>query len=879
MKPVVEQLENGLKVVLAPNSASPVIAFQMWVAVGSADEMKGEEGLAHVFEHMLFKGTAKREVGEIARDVERAGGQINAWTSHDETVFHITLASRYGSQGLDILADAIQHPALDQEELSRELPVILEEIRMGEDSPERCLAQRLFNNVFKKHPYGRPVIGYSRTVRKFTREMVVDFYKRWYTADNMTFVVSGDFESRNMLKRIAAAFGDLATRPVPDRSTRCVEPAQRRPRVAWDVRHISEAHIAIGYPVPGLTHGHTPSLDLLAAVLGQGMSARLETRIRRDQGLVTGIRSMNYTPKDAGIFGVFATVPPTNLERATRAILREIDRVALDPVQGEELDKAKILIESDKVYSEETVDGIARKLGFYGLHVGDVTFENKYLAAVASKEPDDLREVARRYLVPSSASLAAVVPDVSGYAKGGQIPWVTGRGSKKQLAGEKLTAVLLNPIKKTKKPGALSRTKSAPSVKTTVCELGTGDVLVVRAEPGARLVSARSAFLGGSRMETDAEAGISALLANAITRGTGDLSALDIARQMDALACAIGGFSGRNTIGMYGEFLRRNFEKGLSLMGACLRNPSFPEKEVTREKELLIEEIRASLTHPAQQAFKLFYQALYGQHPYSRPVFGYEETVAALEAAVLKRHLRRVTKPGAMVMSVVGDVDVVQIRDLVDQHFVLDGRRKQRIKPPSPWKPLTSPVQVTHSLTKEQSHLIMGFPGARITDADRYAVDMLIEILGGHGGRLFEAIREKKGLAYSVTAFSLQGIEHGHIALYAATSPGNEVAVAQAMLAEVAQACQKPPQASELLRVKRHLVGARSIAWQRTSTKAANVALDVLYGNGHNEAERFATHIDKVTRASVWDAANCYLRPERRVVACVGPDVENLSLL
>src|SRR5881275_141457 len=164
------QLKNGLTVILKEQHGSPVVAFQAWVNVGSADETPELAGIAHVFEHMLFKGTERRGVGQIAQEVEASGGEINAWTSFDQTVYHLVLASRFFDTGLDILADALQNSSFDPEELDRELKVVLEEVKQGEDNPSRVATQALFGAAFTRHPYRRPVIGYTKTVKSFTRE-------------------------------------------------------------------------------------------------------------------------------------------------------------------------------------------------------------------------------------------------------------------------------------------------------------------------------------------------------------------------------------------------------------------------------------------------------------------------------------------------------------------------------------------------------------------------------------------------------------------------------------------------------------------------------------------------------------------------------------
>src|SRR5712692_3584833 len=167
------QLSNGLRVVFQEHHAAKVVAFQAWVNAGSADERSDQAGLAHLHEHMLFKGTTRRGPGEIARDIEAHGGEINAWTSFDQTVYHLVLASQFAIEGIDILADAIRHPAFDSDELSREIEVVCEEIKRSDDLPARRASRDLFATAYRVHPYGRPVIGSEQTVRGFTREKVL----------------------------------------------------------------------------------------------------------------------------------------------------------------------------------------------------------------------------------------------------------------------------------------------------------------------------------------------------------------------------------------------------------------------------------------------------------------------------------------------------------------------------------------------------------------------------------------------------------------------------------------------------------------------------------------------------------------------------------
>ena len=203
-----EVLPNGLTLLLRPTQLAPVANLQIWAQVGSADEGPGEQGLAHFHEHMLFKGTGERGVGDVAGDVEGAGGRINAYTTFDVTVYYATLPSDSLGTGLEVLVDAVRNSSFDAEEIRREREVVLEEIRRAEDSPAHALSDALFSTAYQQHPYRAPILGVPDIVAAFEREQVRSFFKRWYTPDNLVIAASGDFDAAHLAEEIRAAFAD-----------------------------------------------------------------------------------------------------------------------------------------------------------------------------------------------------------------------------------------------------------------------------------------------------------------------------------------------------------------------------------------------------------------------------------------------------------------------------------------------------------------------------------------------------------------------------------------------------------------------------------------------------------------------------------------------
>ena len=262
-------LDNGLKVVLEENHAAPVVALQVWIKIGSADERDEEAGMCHFIEHMIFKGTEKRKVREMAREIESLGGSMNAYTSYDQTVYHVTLASRYGRVGLDILADAIQHSTFDAAEFEKEREVILEEIRMGEDDPGRRIFKQTMGAVFKKHPYRRPIIGDESTIGRITRDEMVKFFRQWYVPNRMVFVAVGDFDRLDMERKVKEVFEEFkpSDKLLPQREK---EPEPQETQSIVSSGNFKETYLELAVPITSATDDETPALDALAHILGGG---------------------------------------------------------------------------------------------------------------------------------------------------------------------------------------------------------------------------------------------------------------------------------------------------------------------------------------------------------------------------------------------------------------------------------------------------------------------------------------------------------------------------------------------------------------------------------------------------------------------------------
>ncbi len=848
------RFDNGLTLHIAPGHPAPVVAVQAWVGVGSADEAPDEAGLAHAVEHMLFKGSSRYGLGELARTIEAGGGEINAFTAFDHTVYHAVLGRDHADAAIDALGDTLLSPRVDPEELALERRVILEEIRQGSDDPARSVAQSLFATAFATHPYRRPVIGTADSVREVSERQLVEFFRSHYVADNLTLVVAGDVDPSRVTRAVERRFRAMPSgvRRVP----RGHEPEQTAPRASAQYRDVSEAYLAVGFHVPPARHPDLAALDVAAILLGQSESARLPRLLRDRDGVVTSAYANVHALRDPGLLVLSATTRPA---RATQAVGELVDHSLslIDELDSDELDKARIAAESAFVRQLETAQGRARSLGWHATVAGDPQFGHVYLDRIRSVRRHDVTKVMQRYLRPHNASVAAVLPKRQ-------------QRTRRQTFAREAESRVRRSL--TTKPIA------APAADKRVV-LRNGTVLLVRRDPSVPVVAMRAVWRGGQRVEEAKHAGASTLLARMITRGCGKLDAPAIADRIDRLGGAMSGVAGRNSFGISAEWLARSWKPGFELFADCILAPALSSTELEAQRRLLLDDQVAQAGDPAQLAFRTFSEALYGnQHPYARDVLGTPASVEGFERDGLLAFYRERYPASALTLSIVGDVDVDEVIAAARARF--DRIPRTASKKPAELPPFADRLaaldkrrddqrEVFQFLDRAQAHLVVGFPGATLDAPDRFALELLVAVLGGQGGRLFAELRDKRALVYRVSAHSIEGVDPGFVAVYLSCAPDKLGEAVATVRAELAKIRSHGVTQAELDRAKSYAIGSHQIAMQRRAAVANAMAYHEAYGLGWESWSHYDEAIRKVTPADLVAAAARYLRDDRMITATV----------
>jgi len=844
-------MENGLKVILEENRTAPVAALQIWVEVGSGDEMDDEAGICHFIEHMLFKGTEKRKVREMAREIESLGGFVNAYTSYDRTVYHVTIASRYADTGLEILSDAVQHSTFDPSELEKEREVILEEIRMGQDSPSRKLFNQTMATLYQQHPYRRPIIGYESTIRSIQRDKLVSFFKKGYIPNRMVFIAVGDFDLDEMGKRVRETFEEF--RPSSERAfQRIKETEQVGVRSAITPGNFKETYLQIAFSITSAKHEDTPALDVLSTLLGGGEASRLVQRVKLEKGLVHSVSASSYTLKDPGAFIIGASLSAENFGEAMKAILEELVRLAQEGVTAEELHRVKVNIESSLIYDRQTVQGQARKLGYYQVITGDVQFEKEYMRRLGLIGNEDIQRVLRKYLGTSRMVVSLLVPSEKA-------------GLFKNLRMDSMVEkVELNET-------FIAKKGTSPVFKTI---LKNGIRIIVKENRSIPIVSIQASFLGGSRFEEESENGINHYLAVMVTKGTEKQGALEISKKVERMAGSLNGFSGYNSFGLTFTFLSQYFEEAFALLTEIIKQPSFEIAEMERRRRLITATIRQQEDDLSGMAWRLFRKTLFQKHPYGMDTLGTLDSIQRLTQKNLREYYQRMAVPQNLVLTVVGDVDFNQVVDSAKKGFG-DLVGKDVVGPSIPEEPSLQKIRRSEIYkAKEQAHFVLGFLGTTFQRKDRYAMEILEAALSSQGGRLFHQLRDRESLAYALAFTAKPNLDPGYIAVYMGTHPAKLENAIEAVLRELRKVKEGGLTEEEVERAKKYLIGIFEIGLQTNGAQANQISLDELYGLGFDHYQKYAEEIRKVSREDVNRVAKEYFNLETYAIAIIRPPTE-----
>ncbi|MEZ0273858.1 MAG: M16 family metallopeptidase, partial [Roseimicrobium sp.] len=541
-------LANGLEVIILEDHSHPLAAVQLWVKAGSLHEEKWTgAGLAHLVEHMFFKGTERRTAPDIAQEIQARGGYVNAYTTFNRTVYWIDGVAEHVDGYLDILSDMARRSTFHADELIKEQEVIRREFAMDNDDPQSVVQHLLQSTAFREHPLRHPIIGHLQIFNQVGRDDLLGFVHRHYVPNNCFLVIVGDVETENVLKQVEQHFGSWERRPyepvmMPE------EPTQVAPRRAEREFNTDIVRLSMGWHIHGDTHPDKPALDVLGFVLGSGRSSRLNVELRERLGVAHWVGSGAWSALDRGVFALEAECDGDDLVKAEEAIEGVLRKFKTEGCTRDELDKAVNATLSGQLRMRSTTRGMASSLAHSWLAVGNLDYDRTFLQRISELTVSDVTDVATRYLSEATLSRVSLHP--------------TGT------------------LKKTSKNGSGIKREEAQRFV-----LSNGLTLLVGENPRLPLVSMRAQFLAGVPVETAANAGATQVAAQMLLKGTATRTDEQIGSLLEDRGGSISANGDVHRLFAGAEVMKGDEALAMELLGDLLISPSFPEAHLAKIKK------------------------------------------------------------------------------------------------------------------------------------------------------------------------------------------------------------------------------------------------------------------------------------------------------
>lgn len=774
---------------------APLAAVWLWLDTGSADEEPRHAGVAHFLEHMLFKGTPGRGLGVASGLVERGGGDLNAFTTWDHTVLHATVRGDAWELAVDVLADLARNPLLDAEELVREREVVLDEIRSYDEEVGSAVHDALRAELYRGHPYGRPVLGVADTVSRLDRDAVHAYWSRHWTADRALLVCAGPITPSALEAAATRHLGGWRRGPgrVP-----IAEPAPLPRSRALRLTHPFEsAEVQIGWQAPGLDHPDLHALSLAASVLGQGSASLLAVELQLEEGLVgDATASIAGSPVNSCFTIGFA---PTEGETA-EALVASIDlveRVRRGAIAGSRIARSRDGMLAQLWFDHETVDGLAGDAAWYTARYGSPDAAEAHRRLLAAVQPDEVVAAAQRWLDPERAVVVVADPDLA-------------------------ETTLPRAWRKARAPRATPR----PTGEPTVTRLESGARIVVLPDRG-RVAAIQLGVLGGALAVGPRAGGMPAAWSELVQSGCGPWDAVAYRQRVDDLSAAVGAGCTASTWSLWASFPASELEDGVALLGEALLDPHFDREEWDRVQLELLDELRTLNDRPGEVAARTIDELLWDGHPWALPYVGTIGSVNRLTPTAIRKWHDAHLDPSRLVVAICGGVEPDWAIDVATSWL-------EELKPAAPLAPRAparAPERRAHvrRAGRQQATVIAAVPTGPMDHPDRLALALAATVLDGPSGRLFLDLRERRSLGYDVWADHRTGLDGGALQLGVSCAPERVDEARDALIGEIRRLQDDGPTLDELDRCRALLHGDLAGALQRASGRASHLVNAFLF--------------------------------------------------
>ncbi len=842
-----------------------MVHVNLWYHVGSKNEKPGKTGFAHLFEHMMFQGS-KHADREYLTYMELAGanlreGGVNGTTSFDRTNYFETVPCESFEYVLWLESDRMGYltDALTQEKLDNQRDVVRNERRQNyENVPYGRAFEIILKNLFPEgHPYSWPVIGSQEDLTAASLEDVTEFFKAYYTPNNCSMVIAGDFEKDEAVRLVEKYFGPFEPGPALARPKLWIPRLDYEKRVVVSDR-VPQERLYMVWPAPAYFQSGDAELDLASRILSQGKNSRLYKTLVYDKQIASDVSAFNYSLEISGVFGVVATARPGHsLAEIEEVLCEEIRQFGEAGPTEEELRREKAKQEFDFVSALERLGGFGGKadlLNQYNTFLGSPDSLERDYERYIRLSATEIRDVAKQYLGMHPRLLITFHPESSGRSNVDEI-------DRSQA-----------PTVKTRRPFR------PPQFQTG--NLSNGLTVIVAERRDLPKVAAGLVVRAGSTADSVGKSGQAWMVAEMLDEGTSSRSALQIQEELDRLGTSFstGGESEISHVSL--ETLKKNLKPSLELMADLVLQPSFPELELERQRKLRLDSILQERSSPPSIARKVFRTALFGtQHPFGRPTAGDESSIKSLTRDDLQVYYQTFWKLNNAALLLAGDVSLKEALALSEE--VLG--RWQPSAVPEVVTPLVSPPRSTQFYLADrqdapQSQIRIGSIGPKRCVEDYYAIELMNAVLGGaFSSRLNMNLREDKGYTYG--AFS--GFSYGREIGVWACGAGVQTQFTLEAIVEIERELRqiradRPITSDELETARVNLIRGFAQRFETLGRLLEQVTEMVCFDLPLDELQQYPTYVERISLEQVQTAAERYIDPDRMVVVLVG-DADQLE--
>jgi zinc protease len=866
-------LDNGLTVLTKEIHTAPVVSVQVWYRVGSRNESRGQNGISHQLEHLLFKGTQSRPI-QFGRLFSALGSASNAFTSYDMTAYFGTVSSDKLNALLVLEADRMRHALINDEQLETEKRVVISELQGYENSPEYRLAEAVMRQAFPDRAYGLPVGGTKMDVERFTVEQVRDYYGTYYSPENAVLVVTGDFEPDALQRSIEQTFGaipsavnrtPIARGTISEKGDRPASPIHLR-------QSGSAALIEAVYPIPDVQHPDIPALDVMDAVLSVGRNSRFfQTLI--EPGLASNISSYSAALMEPGWYNISVSlIPDRTLADVDRILLQTIEAMRSTPVSTEELERAKQQLMAHFIMSNREVDSQASQLAYCEIVAGDYRYGDRYLAQIQQVSAADVLRVAQTYLKADQRTV--------GYFEPTQFEEETETGgiSAQQTVENFTPSEPVDPAAVAQYLPPLNPTQGSASqqLPETVL-LPNGLKILLLSDHSSPTVTLNGNIQAGNGLDLLDKAGVASLTAETIMGGTTARDAMALAKDLEDRGVSLDFSAFREGVEIEGHALAEDLPLLLKTLAEILQEATFPDVELELSRKQIISSLHMELDDPARLGRKILQQKIYPtDHPFY--VFPSIETVQSITRDDVLAFYQQHYTPDQTILALVGDFDRVQIQAQIQDLF---GNWETTAARPTPQIPAVALPLATHRVQiplpgKSQAVTYMGYPGIERRDRRYYAAIVLNQVLGGDtlSSRLGAEIRDRQGLTYGIYSYFAAGQHAGPFAIEMQTAPEDTERAVQSTITLLRHLRQKGISETELNTAKRSLINSYPVELANPDAVVHRMLMNAVDGFGPEEMRNLPSNIDAVTMEQVNQAIQDLIRPKHLLIVTVGPTLK-----